>query len=129
MKVDIRDAAAWGKLDQALNRLAEGKHRQGSPGGGGEADSPSQQSFTSPGLPASSSLHGSASGAAEDEDGAGEELEPLSPDSPSIASEQDAFGAHQGGSGGRRGLMGGIRQKAANKLRQLAESTAAHISK
>ena len=78
----------------------------------------------------------------EDDEGEGEEGEPeesLSPDSKAAlaavaaAAQAGDGGGGDGASGGSskkgRGFMGGIRQHAANKLRQLAESTAAHISR
>lgn len=127
MKVDIRDAAAWGKLDQALTRLAVGKK-------GARAAGQPPHAASAP------VLHGGGGGMEGEED----EFEPLSPDSSAgalgsgdaldAASSEDAEGAVGqecgGGGGGRqRGFMGGIRQQAAKRLRQLAETTAAHISR
>jgi hypothetical protein len=58
-----------------------------------------------------------------DEDG--EDSEPLSPES--VAGSEDT--AQEGSGRGGRGFMSGIRHSAAKKLRQLAENTAAHISR
>ena len=151
LKVDIRDAAAWGKLDSALNRLADGKkkHRQGQQDkaeeGEGEAESEGQQQHGErhagggAGLEASLGLARSSLGIealegdyGEVEGEEGEVEEAASPDSAAaLAAATEAAG--EGGSGASsskgRGFMGGIRQHAANKLRQLAESTAAHISR
>lgn len=139
MKVDIRDAAAWGKLEQALTRLAEGRR------GGSDSGSPAHRPLHAASAPV---LHGpgGGSGGAEEEEEEDledlEDLEPLSPDSSASAMAALAVAAgggaeagaavleaHEGGGGKKRGLMGGIRQKAARKLRQLAESTATKISR
>lgn len=118
MKVDIRDAAAWGKLDSALTRLAVGKRAAGQGGPQHAASAPA--------------LRGNGGGGGEEEE---EDFEPLSPDSSAsalagVAEEAESpVARQQGDAAPRRGLMGGIRQHAAKKLRQLAETTAAHISR
>lgn len=129
MKVDIRDAAAWGRLDQALTRLAEGKRRAGSSGGG--AGLPPPHAASAPVLGRSESF-GEEDG---DSEGLGFEA-PGSPDSPASGSAAAALEGQAaeeqekgGGRGTRRGVFSGLRHYSARKLRQLAESTAQHISR
>ncbi|KAL4449510.1 hypothetical protein ABPG77_007154 [Micractinium sp. CCAP 211/92] len=131
LKVDIRDAAAWGRLDQALTRLAEGKKRPGSGGGGGSLEHPPPHAASAP------SLGGVEVLGEEEAEGEGFE-DPASPDSSASGSaaaaagdgpagEQPRHGA--GGKGPRRGMLNGLRLYSARKLRQLAENTAQHISR
>ena len=130
-KVDIRDAAAWGRLDQALTRLAEGKQKRGGSSAsvaghvGVQALPPHAAS-----APALGGSGGSGSGGGGGEEEGEEEGEPLSPDSSAASDDASLDGGSGSGRGGAgRGFMGGIRRQAAKKLRQLAESTAAHISR
>lgn len=127
--MDIRDAAAWGRLDQALTRLAEGKKGRG--GGGGAPP----HAASAPALRGSGSGAGSGMlvGEGEGEETEDEELlEPPSPSDASAAAPPSPGASEAGSEGGgreRRGLMGGIRARAATKLRQLAETTASKISR
>ncbi|PSC69319.1 peptidase zinc-dependent, partial [Micractinium conductrix] len=118
MKVDFREAGAWGRLDQALTRLAQGKPR-GSSGGGGPPHAASAPSMSTA---ARSALEEAMYG----EEG-GEEEAPGSPQSSAASSA--GGGGERGGGRKPRGMLGGFRQSAANKLRQLAENTAMTISR
>lgn len=130
LKVDIRDAAAWGRLDQALTRLAEGKKRPGSGGGCGGSEHPPPHAASAPSLGVVEVL------GEEEAEGEGFE-DPASPDSSASGSaaaagdgpagEQPRHGT--GGKGPRRGMLNGLRLYSARKLRQLAENTAQHISR
>lgn len=135
VKVDIRDAAAWEKFDAALSRFGEGGKRRSS------ASSQPPHAASTPALGGS----GSSGALAGEEDE--EEAEPLSPDSSAGAlggSPSDHAGGSpgaepphgaEGSSGGgsqapeKRGFMGGLRQGLAKRVRQLAETTAVHISR
>ena len=135
LKVDIRDAAAWGRLDQALTRLAEGKKGPRGSSGGSPAHPP--HAASAPSLRGSAIGGGSGGallgeGVEEDMEEEEELLEPLSPDASAAALGEGGTAEGGGGEGGgreRRGLMGGIRARAASKLRQLAETTATKISR
>ncbi|PSC67060.1 testis-expressed sequence 2 -like, partial [Micractinium conductrix] len=117
MKVDFREAG-MGRLDQALTRLAQGKPR-GSSGGGGPPHAASAPSMSTA---ARSALEEAMYG----EEG-GEEEAPGSPQSSAASSA--GGGGERGGGRKPRGMLGGFRQSAANKLRQLAENTAMTISR
>eukprot|EP00887_Chlorella_sp_A99_P003929 scaffold11.g3929.t1 len=110
-KVDIRDAAAWGRLDKALTRM-EGRQPAAAAGaggikGGGDAAPP-----------------GDASPGETDEESEGGE--------PSSGGSS-ATGLSKAGaaspSPSRPAFMKGLRKTAAKKLRQLAETTASHIKR
>ena len=132
MKVDIRDAAAWGRLDQALTRLAEGKKKAG----GGSSSSSSSAGQPPPHAASAPMLGGMEALDEEEAEGEGLGFEaPGSPDSSASGSaaaagdSQEAEGQDRAGGKGRRGVLSGLRLYSARKLRQLAENTAQHISR
>lgn len=128
--MDIRDAPAWERLDKALTRI-EGRRcpAQAQQGQGGQATAAVGSSG------ASSTSAASADGwdeeADEEEEGEGEE-EPAggSPEAPGhAASDGGSMVTPGSGGGGRRRLLQGLRQQAARKLRQLANSAASQIKR
>lgn len=117
--MDIRDAPAWERLDKALTRI-EGRRameqRQGQPG----------QLGASPGA-----SPGSVGGLDDewDEDEPNAEGEDEEPSEASSSSGAASAGVGAGAKGGRRALFDGLRQQAAQKLRQLANNAASHIKR
>jgi hypothetical protein len=128
-KVDIRDVAAWSALDQAIDRI-EGKKKRRSIdkkeklgereliGSDDEVDEDELLLDEDESYEEERLLHSSGSSSDGDGSGSGDETSPTTRDSPVHATEQPP----------KRRLLGQLRQKTAQKLRKLADSTAMRIS-
>ena len=129
-KVDIRDAAAWGKLDKALTRM-EGRQPTAAAAGGGAEEAEAAGEDGEGGL-----LPGGSPAESEDEQQTTPQPSPGWRGAPAGDQQQQQNPGEPSSppSGGRAGprhrpFMEGLRQTAAKRLRQLAETTATHIKR